>query len=220
MNFEQVQPDGESLDDVEVDEEDKPNYDRGSRHRTPEYGVDMLFLDRWSPRAMSGEPLSEYEFMSLLEAARWAPSSYNNQPWRFLYAFRDTDEWETFFDLLVEFNQSWADDAAVLLLMISRKVFDRDGSPSRTHSFDAGAAWENLALQGARNGLVVHGMEGFDHERAREELNIPDEYRVEAMAAVGKPGDVEDLPEDLQERERPSDRKSISEIAFRGKFPE
>jgi len=214
----EAQPNGEPIENLDVDDDDTPQYEAGSRHRTPEYGVDMLFLNRWSPRAMSGDPLSEYEFKSLLEAARWAPSSYNNQPWRFLYAYRDSEEWDVFFDLLVDFNQTWADDAAVLLLMISKTTFDHNDSPSRTHSFDAGAAWENLALQGARNGLVVHGIEGFDHERAREELNIPDEYRVEAMAAVGKPGDPDDLPEDLQEREKPSSRKQISEIAFEGSF--
>lgn len=202
------------------DDEEQPQYERGSKHRSPEYGVDLLFLNRWSPRAMSGEPLSEYEFMSLLEAARWAPSSYNNQPWRFLYAFRDSDHWDTFFDLLVDFNQKWAGDAAVLMLIVSHTKFEHNGEASRTHSFDAGAAWENLALQGARNGLVVHAMEGFDDEQAREDLDVPEEYDVEAMVAVGNPGDPEDLPDDLQERETPSDRKPVSEIAMEGSFKE
>lgn len=205
-------------DDLEEDEEEEQRFIRGSKHRSPEYGVDLLFLDRWSPRAMSGEPLSEFEFMSLIEAARWAPSSYNNQPWRFLYAFRDSEHWETFKDLLVDFNRNWAKDASVLMVVISKTHFEHNDTESRTHSFDAGAAWENLALQGARNGLVVHAMEGFDLDAARDELDIPDEFDIEAMVAIGKPGDPENLPEDLQERESPSGRKPISEIVIEGPY--
>jgi nitroreductase len=167
---------------------------------------------------MSGEEISNDEFLSLLEAARWAPSSYNNQPWRFLYARRNTENWRRFFDLLTEQNQAWAEKAAVLLVILSKMTFDHNGKPSRTHSFDAGAAWENLALQGSLTGLVVHGMEGFDYDRARVELEIPEEYQVEAMAAIGKPGRKEDLPERFQEWEIPSDRKKVSEIAHEGKF--
>ncbi len=201
-----------------AEQEEEPAYERGSKHRSPEYGVDLLFLNRWSPRAMSGESISEFEFMSLIEAARWAPSSYNNQPWRFLYAFRESEHWDTFFNLLGEFNRSWAKDASVLMVLTSKKTFDHNDEPSRTHSFDTGAAWENLALQGARNGLVVHAMEGFSYDNAREDLGIPDNYSVEAMVAIGRPGDPEDLSDDLQERETPSGRKPISEIAMEGPF--
>lgn len=186
--------------------------------RKADYPVDDIFINRWSPRAMSGESISREELMSLFEAARWAPSSYNNQPWRFLYALRDTPEWSLFFDLLVEFNQSWAKNAAALILILSKKNFDHNGQPSLTHSFDTGAAWAGLALQGFRNGLVVHGMQGFDYDKAKTVLNIPDEYQVEAMAAVGKPGRKENLPEALRERETPSTRKPIAEIVFEGKF--
>ncbi|MGH7802401.1 MAG: nitroreductase family protein, partial [Thermodesulfobacteriota bacterium] len=136
-------------------------------YRKPEYPVDEIFLKRWSPRAMSGEEISEDELMSLFEAARWAPSSYNNQPWRFLYARRNTKNWELFFNLMTEGNKIWAKKAAALIVIASKKTFDYNGSPSRTHSFDAGAAWQNLALQGSLQGLVVHGMQGFDYDKAR-----------------------------------------------------
>src|SRR4029079_10173110 len=112
-----------------------------------------LFLDRWSPRAMSGEEISEAALMVLFEAARWAPSSYNNQPWRILYARRDTEHWPRFFNLMVEFNQSWTSTAAALVVFISKTHFDFNGEPAVTHSFDTGAAWENLALQGSLKGL-------------------------------------------------------------------
>jgi nitroreductase len=191
---------------------------KGSEHRKASHPVDDVFLDRWSPRAMSGEPIPQEDLMTLLEAARWAPSSYNNQPWRILYALRGSEHWNTFFNLLVEGNQSWAKNAAVLLVFVSKTTFDRNGKPSKTHSFDAGSAWENLALQGSLKGLVVHGMEGFDYDRAGTELAVPEEFEVEAMAAIGKPGAKEDLPEKMQKGESPNDRKPLSEIACEGPF--
>ena len=189
---------------------------RGSTVRKADHPIDPWFLDRWSPRAMSGEPISQPEVMTLLEAARWAPSSFNNQPWRILYARRDTAHWQTFLDLLVEANRGWCGKAAALLLFVSRTTFEHNNKPSVTHSFDCGAAWENLALQGTRMGLVVHGMQGFDYDRARTALQIPDGYQVEAMVAVGKPGDPAELPEKLRERETPNDRRPLSQTACEG----
>ncbi|HZM03311.1 MAG TPA: nitroreductase family protein [Candidatus Saccharimonadales bacterium] len=191
---------------------------KGSNARKADYPIDTLFLDRWSPRAMSGEELSADELMALLEAARWAPSSYNNQPWRIVYARRNTEHWARLFNLLVEPNQVWAKNAAVLLVFISKTTFDHNGEPSPTHSFDTGAAWENLALQGSLKGLVVHGMQGFDYDRAKTELEVSDGYKVEAMAVIGKPGQWENLPEKLRQREFPSDRRKLSETAFEGTF--
>jgi nitroreductase len=187
--------------------------------RQTEHDVDDLFINRWSPRAMSGEAIDHETLMILFEAARWAPSSNNNQSWRFLYAHRETKQWPLFFDLLAEGNRIWAFKAAVLMVVISKTTFDFNEKPARTHTFDAGAAWENLALQGSLLGLVVHGMQGFDYERAREALHIPELYQVEAMIAVGKPGEREDLPENLREREFPSSRKSLAELVGEGTFP-
>jgi len=191
---------------------------KGSEKRTPDHPVDKIFLDRWSPRAMSGEAMPNDALMSLFEAARWAPSSYNNQPWRILYATRNGSHWQMFLDLLVPGNQVWAKNAAALLLFISKKTFTFNGKPCITHSFDTGAAWENLALQGWLSGYVVHGMQGFDYERARTELSIPDDYHVEAMAAVGLPASPEVLPEQLQAKEGPSDRRKLEETICEGPF--
>jgi len=192
--------------------------DQALAARTPDHAIDPLFVRRWSPRAMSGEPIPVTDLMRLLEAARWAPSSYNAQPWRFLWARRDTPHWDKFFGLLLEANQRWCQRAGVLLCVVSRTIMEANGQPAKTNTFDAGAAWENFALQGTLMGLVVHGMQGFDYDRARTELRVPAEFKVEAMIAVGRPGRVEDLPEALRERERPSPRKPIAEIALEGGF--
>lgn len=186
--------------------------------REPAYPCDLLFVNRWSPRAMSGEPLTEAELMTLFEAARWAPSCFNNQPWRFLYARREREHWSVFFSLLGEGNQAWCKRAAALIVVISKTTFDHSGKFSPTHSYDTGAAWENLALQGSIMGLVIHGMAGFDHDRARSELEVPEGYTVEAMIAVGRPGDKNDLPEDRRAKEKPSLRKPLSELVCEGPF--
>lgn len=191
---------------------------KGSDVRQAEFPIEPMLLDRWSPRAMSGESISRNELMRLFEAARWAPSSFNAQQWRALYAHRDTEHWQTFFDLLAEANKVWAKNAAVLVVFISRTLFEHNGKPSITHSYDAGAAWENFALQGFRQNLVIHGMQGFDYDRARKDLHVPEEFEIEAMAAVGRPGSKESLPEKLQERESPNDRRKVSESVFEGPF--
>ncbi len=186
--------------------------------RRADHEILPIFLQRWSPRAMSGEPLTAAELNSMLEAARWAPSTYNEQEWRFLYARRGTPNWATFFDLLVPQNQAWCKDAAVLFVVLSHKVFALNGNPNPVHTFDTGAAFENLALQGACMGLVVHGMAGFDRDKARKSLGVPDDYAVEAMVAAGRAGDPQRLPAELREREIPSGRKPIGEISREGKF--
>lgn len=193
------------------------NIDIG-KYRKTEYPVNDIFVKRWSPRAMSGQNVTKEEMMSLFEAARWAPSSFNNQSWRFLYSLKNSESWDTYFDLLLEGNQKWAKSAGALIVIISKTTFDYNGKPAKTHAFDTGAAWENLALQGSINNLVVHGMQGFDYEMAKSVLNIPDEYVVQAMAAIGKPGDPDNLPEGLREKDFPSDRKNIKEIAIEGSF--
>jgi nitroreductase len=192
--------------------------EKGSEKRRADHPIDKIFVDRWSPRAMSGEAIAEHDLMVLFEAARWAPSSYNNQPWRLLYARRDSEHWPLFLDLLVQSNRIWAARAAALLLFISKTTFDYNGKPARTHSFDTGAAWENLALQAMLRGYVAHGMQGFDYERAKTALNVPDEYQVEAMAAIGKPGSKDSLPEKLQAMETPNDRRPLARSVCEGPF--
>lgn len=192
----------------------------GAMKRKAAYAIDSLFTDRWSPRAMSGEAVTDEELMRLFEAARWAPSSYNNQPWRFIYAKRDTNSWTRFFDLLVPFNQSWADTAGALVMIVSKDDFTFNGKPSRTAPFDTGAACQNLALQGTIMNLVIHGMEGFDYDKAKQVANIPDSYTIQAIFAVGRSGELKNLPKDLQEREALSDRKPIQSFVAEGSFSE
>lgn len=186
-------------------------------NRATEYEVNDLFLKRHSPRAMSGEKISKEELMTLFEAARFAPSSMNAQPWRFIYAMKETPEFEKLFSFIMEKNQIWAKNASALIVLISKNNLD-DGSYSIPHSFDAGAAWENLALQATTMNLVTHGIGGFDYALAKKELSISDEYNIEMMIAVGKPGKIEDLPEALQIRETSSQRKNLEEIVSEDKF--
>jgi nitroreductase len=193
-----------------------------ANHRTAEHDIDPLFLERWSPRAFTSEALSETELLTLIEAARWAPSSYNSQPWYFLYARRDTPHWDKFLGLLNAFNQSWAQRAGAIVIIVSSETMRPPGAdkdvPSHSHSFDTGAAWANFALQAAKSGFQAHGMVGFDIPRAFAELNVPPGHRVEAAVAVGRVGDKSILPEGLQAREVPSPRKLLSDIAIEGGF--
>jgi nitroreductase len=191
--------------------------------RRSSYKINPLILNRWSPRSMTGEELKDEEVMSLFEAARWAPSSGNGQPWRFIYAKRNAGEdWNRLFDLLVDFNKSWAKDAAVLIVVVSRKEFEYNGKliPSVTHQFDTGAAWENLALEATSRGLVVHGIAGFDYGRTRKDLDIPDSFDIIAMVAIGKRGGKDMLPSKFQEMEKPSDRKPLEQMVMKGRFKE
>ncbi|MEO1085768.1 MAG: nitroreductase family protein [Acidobacteriota bacterium] len=185
-------------------------------HRKPDHAVHPLIYQRWSPRAMSGEVLTDAEVSSLFEAARWAPSSFNGQPWRFYYARRGGEYWELFFNWLVEFNQGWAKGAGLLAVMASSTCFEHNGKPCATHAFDTGAAWQSLALQGRSMGLVVHAMGGYDEDAARRGLGVPDDIALHAMVAVGRPASPDVLPEDLRDQEKPNQRKPITEIAKEG----
>ena len=191
--------------------------------RTSDHPVDPVFLERWSPRAFDGQPMSDADVLTLFEAARWAPSSYNSQPWRFLYAKRGTPHWDKFLNLLIPFNRSWAERASLLIVAVSNSLMLPPGKdkpvPSHSHSFDAGAAWANLALQATKLGLQAHGMVGFDMEAAFAELNCPEGFRVEAAIAVGRPADKSILPEAMQAREQPSGRNPVASFALEGGFP-
>jgi len=186
--------------------------------RKPEHTINPLTLKRWSPRALSGEAISDEELFALLEAAKWAPSAFNSQPWRFIYAKNGTPSWIKLFSALGEFNQTWVSKAAALVLVITRQNFEYNDKPNPTASFDAGAAWENLALEAVNRGLVAHAMSGFDYDKARADLNIPAAYKLEAMIAVGHPGERKDLPEPMQAPEFPSDRKKLAELISEGEF--
>jgi nitroreductase len=166
-----------------------------------------------------GESLGDDELFSLFEAARLAPSSFNCQLWRFIIARRQNpEEFERFFSLLTPGNQVWTKNVSTLIVGASRTRFEHNDKPSITHSFDAGAAWENLALEATRRELVAHAMQGFDYERAKTELSIPTDFDVNAMIAIGRRAPAENLPDKYRAMERPSPRRPLNEIVFEGAF--
>ena len=193
-------------------------------NRAPEHPAERVFIDRWSPRGFSGDEIPESVLRTFFEAARWAPSAFNSQPWRFLYALRGQPEFETFLAPLIEFNRGWARHAAALIYLVSRKAFTPPGKSepqfSRTHSFDSGAAWANFANQAAVTGWAAHGMSGFDVEKARTVLGVPDGFAVEIAIAVGRKGDGAQLSPALLQREQPSSRSPVADFVERGLFPE
>ena len=195
-----------------------PFQNEAQKYRKREHSIHPLIFSRWSPRAMTGDPIADEDLLALFEAARWAPSSYNNQPWRFLYAKRDTASWPLFFDLMIDFNKGWTKNAGALILAVSNTKFEHNSKPCRTHSFDTGAAWMAMALEGSSRGLVVHGMEGFDYDKARKDLQIPEDHQVEALIAVGKRSEPETLAPELLAREQPSTRKAVEQFVVEGKF--
>jgi len=184
--------------------------------------VEPLFLDRWSPRAFDASSIPQADLDTIFEAARWAPSAFNYQPWRLLYATRDGEDWGRFLGLLLPFNQSWVQNASALIFILSDTLITTRGSedakPSHSHSFDAGAAWVLMALQATRLGYHSHAMTGIDFTKARQELDVPERFRIEAAVAIGRIADKTILPEALQAREAPSGRKDISEFVGVGNF--
>jgi nitroreductase len=192
--------------------------------RVAEHPVAPIFLERWSSRAFSGEPIPDETLFSLFEAARWAPSAYNSQPWRFVYAKRDTPAWPKLLSALVPYNQAWAAGAAALVFVVSKATFLAPGKSeatvSRSASFDAGAAWASLAFQAHLDGWVTHGMGGFDDEAARNALNVPPDHRIEAAVAIGRRGDKGSLPDRYHAGETPNGRRPLRETVFEGAFPE
>lgn len=188
--------------------------------RIADYPIDPIHLTRWSPRAFDGSTITEEQLMTLFEAARWAPSSGNAQPWRFVYALRETPAWDRLFDLLLPMNRGWAQHASALFYVLSDTLIVPPGKtelvPSPTHSFDSGAAWAALAFEATRMGLYTHGIAGFDRARAIEMLDAGERFRVEAAITVGRIGDPATLPEMLRAREFPSSRRPLSESVFEG----
>src|ERR1041384_4918300 len=176
---------------------------------------------RWSPRAFDRSILPDADLHTIFEAARWAPSAFNYQPWRFLYAKREGADWARFLSCFVRFNQGWAHNASVLIYICSDTLMEMkpgQTSPSHTHSFDAGAAWASLALQATMLGYHAHGMAGVEWDRVREELKVPERFRVDAACVIGRTGSLDVLDDKNRAREIPSDRRPVGETAFAGDF--
>ncbi len=191
--------------------------------RNPDHPIEPLFLSRWSPRSYDASAMPEPHLLTILEAGRWAPSAFNVQPWRFLYAMRGDAHWPAFVSLLEPFNQNWATDASALIFLASDTVMpgdeNRPGKVSRYHSFDAGAAWVQIALQADALGYAAHAMAGLDFERVPQVLELPDRFQIEIAIAIGRQADAERLPEELKVREVPSGRMPLDQISFPGPFP-
>jgi len=181
-----------------------------------DHPVHDLIHQRWSPRAFADESVSAELLRSLFEAARWAPSSSNEQPWVFLVATKDDSESHAkMVSTLVEFNQVWARHAPVLAIAVSELAFARTGKPNRTAFYDTGAAVAHLSFQATAHGLFVHQMAGFDPHKAIELFSIPSGWEPIAAFVIGYPGDPQSLPETLRERElAPRTRKPLAEFVM------
>ena len=182
-----------------------------STTRTTTTPINAQFLDRMSPRAFTGEALTTAQMEQLADAARWAPSASNKQPWVFAYALRDDANWAAFSNIPNEFNRRWCLNAGALIVLLS----DKEASPGK-HSFDAGCAWGYLALEAHSMGLATHAMGGFSAEEAQKVLGLPEHLVPECVIAVGRQGDAASLPDDLREREVPSGRKALAEVISAG----
>ena len=182
---------------------------------TTRYPIHELIAERWSPRAFTDEPVSAEALGSVLEAARWAPSCFNEQPWRFLVATRDDAEgFERLASFLMEGN-AWARQAPVLILAVARTTFERNDSANRHALHDVGLAAQNLSLQAQALGLSTHQMAGFEADRAREVLGLPDGFEPVSMIALGHRAEPDSLPEALREREiAPRVRKELEDVVF------
>jgi nitroreductase len=185
-------------------------------HRQPDFEIHPQFLTRWSPRAFSEQEVTDEVLLSLFEAARWSPSSSNLQPWRYIIA-RTPEDRVKFQSFLIPFNAEWASKAPVLAVLISHKKTP-NGNLNTTHAFDAGTSWGYLALEAANQGLITHAMAGFDADKARSVLEIPEDYDLQTVIAIGYRGAKESLSEVLQEREIPSTRRPVKESLFEGSF--
>ncbi|MDE1150256.1 MAG: nitroreductase family protein [Azospirillaceae bacterium] len=189
--------------------------------RRAAHDIAPVFTSRWSPRSFTGEDIPDAVLLTAFEAARWAPSGFNLQPWRFVYSKRGSASWATFVNLLSSSNRAWAEKASALILVASQThlVWNGERAPARSHSFDSGAAWSNFAHQASVLGWHTHGIGGFDHAAAREALRIPDDFATEAIIAIGKLAPADALPEALRQREFPSDRLPLSQLVGADVFP-
>lgn len=185
-----------------------------------DYPIHDLLARRWSPRAFADRPVEREHLQSLFEAARWAPSSNNEQPWRFIVATKEDEvQWNRLFACLVEGNRVWAVRAPVLALSVASLFFGNTSAPNRHVLHDTGMAVQNLAIQATALGLVVHQMAGFNVDQARTDLKIPNEYEPVAMMAIGYAGDPNLLSGVFREREvAPRRRHLVSSLVFGGEW--
>lgn len=183
--------------------------------------INPLIARRRSPRAYSDRKIDDTTLNTLFEAARWAPSCNNGQPWRFLYAHAGTPAFDKLLQTADEFNRQWAKNASVLMLSVAKRHFDHNGKPNTYAWHDVGMAMQNLAIQATELGVIVHQMGGFNSAAARNTFGIPDGFEPVALTAIGYPGSKESLPESLRQKDdAPRVRKPVEEFVFEGEWPE
>lgn len=194
------------------------------KHATTSVNIHELIAQRWSPRSFDpNKVVSRDDLLALMEAARWAPSCFNDQPWRFVICDKsaDSESWQTAFSLLAEKNQLWAKNAPVLILAVATSKFSHNGSPSRWGMYDTGAASMSLCLQATALGLIVHQMGGYDAVKAREVFGLPDDCTPLAMMAVGYQAEADLLADDFKEQETgPRSRAPLAERFYAGRWGE
>lgn len=178
------------------------------------YDIMEEIKDRWSPRAFSREEVKIEDIYAIIEAARYAPSCFNEQPWRFIIA-NEKVKLEKMRNILTENNKIWASKAPVLIMVLSSRTFSHNDKENYWHMFDAGTAWGFMALEAKKRGLITHAMGGFSKKKAREEFNIQEDYSIIAVIALGKYGDIKDLPAELAEREKPGTRKNFEDVILK-----
>lgn len=185
-----------------------------------DHPIHELIRNRWSPRAFSGKLVEPAVLASLFEAARWAASSFNDQPWAYLVATKDDPEnFKNMVGVLMEFNANWAKNAPVLAISVARRNFSHNGAPNPVALHDVGAANAQLTAEATSRGLIVHQMAGFSHDKARQTFGIPEGWDPVSAIAIGYPGDPETLPEDFRNRELSTrTRKPIREFVMTGNW--
>ncbi|MBU3926970.1 MAG: nitroreductase family protein [Bacteroidetes bacterium] len=184
-----------------------------------QFNIHTNARERWSPRAFSPKPVETEKLQSLFEAARWAASAFNEQPWRFIIGIKNDPSYKKILETLVEWNQRWAGQAPVLIINVAKRTFSHNGTKNGTFKYDLGQAVANLALEAVNQGLYSHQMSGFDPEKAQELFAIPEDFQAISVMAVGYYGDPVDLPADMAEAEaKPRIRKTFNELIFTETF--
>lgn len=181
--------------------------------------IHPIIRERWSPRSFRHQPVELNKLQRIFESARWAPSGFNEQPWRFIVGLRGDETWLKLHEAMVAFNQKWAKDAAVLILILTKKTLSKNGKPNTSFQYDAGQAAAYLTFQAMEEGLRVHQMGGFSREQTSSLFYIPEDFEPQTMMAIGYQDEPEKLDPDFEEMEKaPRERKPLSELVFTGAF--
>ncbi len=189
----------------------------GIKKANTDYSIHELIAQRWSPRAFSDKKVEPEKLQRVFEAARWAPSAYNAQPWNFLIGYKGDEVWTNVFETLIDFNKQWVKTAPILALCVAKVKSEKGANPLA--AYDCGQALYAICIQAEQEGLHVHQMSGFDAQKAAQILDVPEDYQVLTAFVIGYPGDLAQLPEDMQKMEKAArQRRKVKDFVFTGKF--